>query len=263
MFALGKIVWWLVNPGNLLLALIVLGTLALLVGWRRLARLCLVPASLVMLALTFTPLRDALVVPLEQRFPPPAPTGHDGPVDGIIVLGGAISTELSAIYQVPVVNGQGGRLLAFAELARRHPQAKLVFTGGSASLVDDSSREADHARVLFAGLGLDPARVIWERESRSTRENALFSKDLAKPEPGQRWLLVTSALHMPRSVGVFRAAGWPVIAHPAPYISGTRAGAPPYALSDGLDYAEAGVREWLGLVYYYLNGWTDTLFPAP
>lgn len=260
MFELGKIVWWIINPANLLLLLLSVGVVAVLLGRMRAARFCLIPATLAALLIAFSPLRDWVVVPLEQRFPKPQ---SDGKVDGIIVLGGAISSELSAVYGEAVVNGQAGRLLAFAELAQRYPKARLIFTGGSASLVDDAAREADYARMLFSKFGIDPARVIWERDSRSTRENAAFSKDLAKPKPGERWLLVTSALHMPRSVGVFRALGWDVIAYPAQYTMGIHPGRPPYDLLDGLDAVQGGVREWFGLLYYHMNGWTPTFFPAP
>jgi uncharacterized SAM-binding protein YcdF (DUF218 family) len=113
-------------------------------------------------------------------------------------------------------------------------------------------------------MGLDTGRIVFEDRSRNTWENARYSYDLVKPQPGERWLLVTSAKHMPRSVGVFRKVGWPVIAYPADYLTG-RDGPlmPGFGFLAGLDGLEKGTREWTGLIAYRLLGRTDTLFPSP
>ena len=69
---------------------------------------------------------------------------------------------------------------------------------------------------------------------------------------------------MPRSVGVFRRAGWPVIAYPVDYLTrGQGALTPGFAFLAGLDGLEKGAREWTGLIAYRLLGRTDALFPAP
>ena len=160
----------------------------------------------------------------------------------------------------------GARMSVAVALTRRFPQARLVFTGGSAALFGDQSPEADAARRLFLELGVAPERMSFEDRSRNTYENAIFTRDLVHPQPGSRWLLVTSAFHMPRAMGIFRAAGFPVIAVPADY----------WTLGDardflrlqgdathGLEMTEIGLREWIGLVAYRLTGRTDTLLPGP
>jgi uncharacterized SAM-binding protein YcdF (DUF218 family) len=104
-----------------------------------------------------------------------------------------------------------------------------------------------------------------ERRSRNTQENAEFSKALAAPKSGERWLLVTSAYHMPRSVGVFRKAGFAVEPYPVDW----RVGGPAdrwrfrtFAI-DGLANLDAGTREWMGLVAYRISGKTSEFFPGP
>ena len=259
-FVASKLFWWTVNPGNVLLALLCLGLVALLAGRRRLGVWLIGLVTVLCLAVTVLPLGSWLLRPLENRFP-----AVDVPdrLDGIIVLGGAINPILSAARRQPVLTDSAERLFAFVALARRHPEARLVFTGGSAAVVDTIDREADVARVVFEGLGLEPGRVAFERESRNTYENAVFSKRAIEPKPDERWLLITSAYHMPRAVGCFRAQGWPVIAYPVDYGTSPEGDPPSLSLLAGLDGVHWALREWIGLVFYYAAGRIPELLPAP
>ena len=156
------------------------------------------------------------------------------------------------------------RVTVFVELAKRYPDAKLVFTGGSGLLLDQIHREADYTAVLLENLGVPPSRVMYERESRNTYENARNTVVLAQPQPGEVWLLVTSAFHMPRAVGAFRHAGWPVTAYPVNYITGpSDSWRPGFNFASGLGQTSAAVREWTGLLIYRWTGRTDALFPGP
>ncbi|HEV2677318.1 MAG TPA: YdcF family protein [Aliidongia sp.] len=197
---------------------------------------------------------------LEDRFP--EPTALPAHVDGIIVLGGAINLGISAEHGMPALKSGADRMTTFLALARYFPDAKLVFTGGTAA-GDGEIREADVAHDLFGALGLDLDRVTFENNSRNTRENALYSKRLVNPGAGETWLLVTSAADMPRAVGCFRAVGWPVTAWPVAYrVLRTHYQLMPH-LSRGLANLDWAAHEWAGLVYYKLRGWTDAWFPAP
>ena len=168
----------------------------------------------------FSPLGTLLLYPLEPRFPPW--DAARGAPDGIIVLGGSIDADLSAAHGTPVVRSAPDRIIAAAALAHRYPNARIVFTGGSANLISNDAREADFAAAIFESLGIAKSRLIMERRSRNTLENAEFSKALVAPKPGERWLLVTSAFHMPRSVGLFRKAGFAVEPYPVDWRVGGR-----------------------------------------
>jgi uncharacterized SAM-binding protein YcdF (DUF218 family) len=139
----------------------------------------------------------------------------------------------------------------------------LVFTGGNPDLLSAGPTEAEMARVFFAGLDLNSQRLVFEAKSRNTRENALFSRRIENPRPGQIWLLVTSAADMPRAVGCFRGVAWPVIAFPVDYHTRQREMSGVPGLVAGLKDVDWAAHEWIGLVYYRSRGWTSSLFPGP
>jgi len=264
-FVASKIFWFLFNPGNLLVLGLLSGYLAGFTPWRRVRRLgqMVFKAALgAMLAVAVLPLGYWLMVPLEERFPAPAVLPQT--VTGIVALGGAFHLRRSADRGSPQLNEFAERMIAFADLARRYPEARLVFAGGSGSLRDQDIRESDFAPDLMSVLGIDPGRVLFERESRNTYENAVFAKRVAKAVPGEVWLLVTSAFHMPRSMAVFRAAGWNVVPYPVDYqTSGPGHGGLGFSLTGGLRLLSLGLHEWVGLAAYRVLGWSATLYPAP
>jgi uncharacterized SAM-binding protein YcdF (DUF218 family) len=105
-----------------------------------------------------------------------------------------------------------------------------------------------------------------DRRARNTYENALFSKQLAAPKAGERWLLVTSAFHMPRAVGLFRKAGFAVEPYPVDWRVGRSASdilAFTLLATDGLGRTDVAMREWIGLLAYWITGRTSVLFPGP
>ena len=263
-FALSKTLGIMLLPTNFLIGLGLLGVMLLFTRFASLGRK-LATASIVLLSICgFLPLGNMLLVPLEQRFPPWDDTR--GVPDGIIVLGGSIDPELSAAHGVTVFKGSVDRIIAAAALAHRYPNARIVFSGGSANLVsDDSAKEADYVVSVFERLGIAGNRLTMERRSRNTQENAEFSKALIAPKAGERWLLVTSAFHMPRAVGVFRKAGFAVEPYPADWRTGERMdqlGFSTFA-SEGLDHTDTALREWMGLAAYRISGKTDAFFPGP
>lgn len=258
MFVLSKIAWAVAMPGNLLLLLLLAGLAALLAGWRELGLAVAGFAALALLAIAILPIGAWLARPLEDRHPQPDLAGRR--IDGIVVLGGASLPALTADREAPQINMAAERLIAFVSLARRYPEAKLVFTGGQGTLAQAPLSEADVARRVFAELGLAPERVIFEGKSRNTYENALLARPLAQPQPGETWLLVTSALHMPRAVQVFAAQGWQVLPYPVDYLTLSRTEGPfaewGFDLAGHLVLANAAIREWIGLAAYRLLGRT-------
>ncbi|HJO10837.1 MAG: hypothetical protein CMQ17_13495 [Gammaproteobacteria bacterium] len=214
--------------------------------------------ALLLMVIGFLPLGDWLISPLESRFThnPALPEQ----VDGIIVLGGALAPKLSATWDQPELGGGADRLTTFLALARQYPQAELVFTGGSGSLTDQEFKEAVAVEGLFNQLGLKDRGVIYESESRNTFENAVYTKELMQPGDGENWVLITSAFHMPRSIGIFCGLDWPVFPYPVDH----------QADKDDLWRVELGfgghlgmldlsIKEWVGLFAYRITGRTSQL----
>jgi uncharacterized SAM-binding protein YcdF (DUF218 family) len=253
-FILSKLAWFVLQPSNLLFGLLLLATL---LRWRRLTL-----GLLALLALVVTlPVGLWLLQPLEERFARLAALPDD--VAGIIVLGGAQVSSISARRGVLAVNDAAERLIEGLALAYRYPEARLVFSGGSGALLPDDTVERLVNEQFLALLPVDRQRVVQEDRSRNTWENALFSKELVAPVPGETWLLVTSAAHMPRSVGIFREVGWPVVPWPADYRTSGGERFLRIEVGQRLLELDEATREWLGLLAYYLMGRTDALLPRP
>lgn len=248
-FWASTIFWVLAQPSNLLLLLMVAGVLALLLGRRRLAAWLLCPAVLAFLLIGLLPIGQWLILPLENRFPAPAEPPDD--VDGVVVLSGAVDRDVSEARGVAAFHNSAERDIAMVELARRYPDARLIYTGGS-------NWPPFVRRHGLAG------RVVFEDQARDTYENAVLAKALASPAPGERWLLVTSAAHMPRSVGVFRQVGWSVIPYPVDYrTTGEVEIRVATDVAGGWTEFDRAVKSWIGLLAYWLTGRIDSPFPAP
>lgn len=259
-FYASKILWPLLQPDAVLLYTLTIALLLLYWQRQRWAQWLLSATLAALLVLATVPIGAWMWGPLERRFPanPQLPSR----VDGIIVLGGFLDPVLSDYWQQAEVSDSVERGLAFAALARQHPEAKLVMSGGSAALVLDDLREADYTPLLLDTLQLDASRVLLERDSRNTSENASYSKALAQPQPGDTWVLVTSASHMPRAVGVFCQQGWPVVPWPVDHQWSPAANRPGFSLIGNWLTLNYVLHEWLGLLAYHLTDRTDALFPA-
>jgi len=262
-FFLAKILGFFALPSNVLIVLGLVGVaIAVLRGARAGGKL--IVASLVLLAIYgLSPLANALILTLEQRFPPW--DASRGPPTGMVVLGGAFDTVVSDTRDDIPLNEAAERMTASAALARKYPQARIIFTGGTGTLLYGGPTEGELARRFYASLGVASERVTIEEESRDTAENAILTRPLADPKPGDRWLLVTSAYHMPRAVGVFRRVGFMVEAYPVDYRTrGLADLARPFpSVGEGLRRGDTAVREWIGLVVYRMARRTNELFPAP
>jgi uncharacterized SAM-binding protein YcdF (DUF218 family) len=262
MFGLSKVLGFFALPSNLLIVLALAGILLMRTRWRRFGLGLLIGAVLLLAVIGIAPVGNALVLPLEERFPK-WDTSRGSP-HGIVVLGGAVSPDVSAARKDIALNEAAERMTAVAKLAREHPQARIVFTGGSGRLFGGAT-EADFVTALFESFGIPRERIVLENRARNTVENAVLTKALVQPKPSERWLLVTSAHHMPRSVGIFRKAGFPVEAYPVDYRTrGSADLAGPFgSLAGGLARTDAAMHEWAGLLVSWLTGKTSELFPGP
>ncbi|MCU0904246.1 MAG: YdcF family protein [Tabrizicola sp.] len=207
------------------------------------------------LAITLLPLGDLLLTPLESEFPARPPLTK---VDGIIVLGGAEQTAAFRDWGGPQFNEAGERLIEGAMLAQRFPAARLVFAGGSASVgrEEDTTDPSEMVRDMWVDLGIAPDRITLEQTSRNTAENARLTHDLVQPKPGETWVLVTSAFHMPRAHETFARNGWEgIVAWPVDFRSGDLAGLRGiWRLDRNLLGVNLALKEYLGTLAYRITG---------
>ncbi|MEJ2118133.1 MAG: YdcF family protein [Alphaproteobacteria bacterium] len=248
-FHISKIVWFVAQPSNFLALMFLFG---LLLYWRwstrRGIQIILLSVAIYMIG-GFLPVGNALLVPLEEHF---TRDKSALPPDGIIVLGGVVDTITATKRDDPSLTERAERLTEAVALARRFPNAKIVFTGGDGALDHKTVSEREVVEKFFKDMGVDMSRVIFEDESRTTRENARYTSKIITQKPGERWLLVTSAFHMWRSHRCFRSAGLKTIPWPVDY--STRGPEDlkrfPPRVSEGWRRIDLAVREWIGLAVY-------------
>ena len=263
MHHVAKIFFFFAKPSNAVLLIMGIG---LLLMWRppmlKLGRAVASAGFVLLLVAGFSPLGNLLIEPLEQRFARPAapPAG----ISGIILLGGFEDGLVSRARGSLAVNEAAERVMETLLLSRALPEAKVIFSGGVASILLQDEDGGDAVASYLRQAGVASERIVIERDSRNTYENAIFTRELVKPKPGDRWLLVTSAFHMPRSMGIFRQAGYDVVAWPVDYR--TRGAAdflrPFDSGTQGLERIDTAVKEWIGLVAYRLMGRTNELWPS-
>jgi uncharacterized SAM-binding protein YcdF (DUF218 family) len=261
-FVVSKVFWLLVQPLSLVLLLLLLALVLIWLHRRRSSMIVLAAALLIAGLCGYTSLGYMLIQPLEDRFSLPATLPED--VSTIIMLGGATMARPSTARQTVALNDAGERLTTTLWLAQRYPEAHIVLSGGGGLMSGDTESEAETARRFFVNLGIEESRLVLEGESRNTMENASLTREFLLARPGTA-ILVTSAFHMPRSVGLFRKEGVGVVPWPTDYRS--TAGqvfwldlANPQS---NFDTASTALREWIGLLVYRLTGQIDDLFPAP
>ena len=262
-FVLAKVFSFFALPSNIAITLGLIGVVLMGTRFARAGRR-LAALSLVLLAVFgLTPFGNALILPLEQRFPAWQEGGR--PPDGIVVLGGALDSVVSGARHDIALNEAAERMTDVAGLARRYPAARIVFSGGAGQLVFQGANESDLALRLFDSFGIARNRIMVDDRSRDTVENARYSKAIADPKPSERWVLVTSAYHMPRAIGAFRKAGFPVEAYPVDWRTrGTSDLLRPFTnMGDGLRRTDTAAREWVGLFIYWATGYIPELFPGP
>jgi uncharacterized SAM-binding protein YcdF (DUF218 family) len=250
-FVLSKLLWLVAAPSHWLGFLVLATALCALTGRARAARSLALAAALLLLLVGILPLSTWMIQGLESRYTRPAWPAH---VDGILILSPGFDTATLKQRGAPATNAGEMRVVAGFDAARRYPKARVVFSGGSGVLGGAEYSESESAGYIFAELGLDPARLILEPRSRNTYENILFSKTLAKPKPGETWLLVTSAIHLPRAMEIARKLNWPMVPWPSDYITGTHTPSPSFEIGSNLAATDYAVHEWIGLLAYRLSG---------
>ncbi len=261
-FVAAKVFWFVAQPINLTAILLLLGVFFLLIGWKTTATAVMSAAALGLVLSAWSSLGALLLNPLEERFQRPHLPES---VTGIVVLGGGLEGQINRVRGGYELNAGGDRFLEAAVLGRRFPDARVVVTGGVGTLILEGEGDADTAVRLFTALGFPRERLTLENQSRNTYENAVYTKAMVDPKPGETWLLVTSAFHMPRSMALFRKAGFDVLPWPVDYRTSGAEGLGFFRdnPNDSIRNTGTAIREWIGLLAYWFSGRIDTPFPGP
>lgn len=251
-FWISKLAWLFIAPDSLLILLILIGTWLLWKQNQKWAKRIFTTVSIAVLIIGLFPVGEWLLYPLESKFKVNPDLGK---VDGIIVLSGAISPSRSFTWKQIILNNSAERIITSVVLSKKYPNAKLVFTGGSGSMIDKQHKHADAAKLFYQEQGLDISKIIFESESRNTYENIILTKKLVNPKENEHWVVITTAWHMPRSIGIFCKANWKVTPYPVDFRSKPdnlfRIG---WGFSGHLSNLTTGVKEWIGFVTYSLTG---------
>lgn len=262
-FIASKVGLFCLQPSSLAFLSLLLG-MALVRRSPALGRGFLYAGAAIILLFGFLPGGNLLVLPLEGRFGSRVSPIPHGDVAGIILLGGFEDGAITRARGGLALNEAAERLTETLRLARAIPEAKVVFTGGSGSLFGGEGIGAG-VRQFLIDAGIPAERIVVENRSRNTYENAVFTKDLLKPIAQDRWLLVTSAYHMPRAVGVFRKVGFGVIPYPVDFRTRDWGDVlrPFDSIGAGLQRTDLAAKEWIGLIAYWMTGRSTALFPGP
>ncbi len=260
-FYLSKYVWTVLSPDSLFIIFLTLSLILLIFRQIKKATLLLSLLTISSLFLSFFAVGDWMLHPLESRFQhnPELPEK----VDGIIVLGGSVIAELSSEWQQLETNQYHERLSSFIHLAGLYPDAKLVFSGGNSNTDRDKPTEAQIAETYFLQSGLSAERLLMENEARNTAENVSYSKQLVNPQPNETWIMITTAYHMPRAMGIFCKQNWKVIPYPVDHQTlPSKLYIPSFGLIGHANQLVLASHEWLGLIAYYLAGKIDSIIPS-
>lgn len=261
-FLLSKLFWLVCSPESLLVILIFFCFFLVFIKAHQKARRLSILLFLLLLTITVLPVGDWLLYPLESRFPPVSRLAP--PIDGIIVLGGSENITKSFAWDQVELNQHSERFFAFIKLIKAFPHARHVYSGGTGDPLRQEYKGSEIAKKLLQEQGLDISDILFESESRNTYENAVFTKQMVRPGPDKKWVLITSASHMPRALGIFRKTGWNVIPYPVNHDTNPESlFRLTWNFSGNLKKLDGAAYEWVGLLAYYLMGKTSQFFPGP
>jgi uncharacterized SAM-binding protein YcdF (DUF218 family) len=215
----------------------------------RAARRCAIASAAILIVFGFTPVSVWLMHPIENLYPRPALPAH---IDGILILGGGNDGAIIASRGAPNPSNGLPRLAAAAELERRYPNARVVFSGGPLP-IEHWDSEARAARTILIDLGVPPERLVLESTSRNTWENFTNSQAIVKPKRGDHWVLITSAYHMPRAMKIAAKVNWPMIPWPSDYMTAAGFHFEVREFSENLKRGDLAIHEGIGVLVYKLS----------
>ncbi|PDT33454.1 hypothetical protein CO671_24480 [Rhizobium sp. M10] len=261
MFLISKLVWIFGQPLSLAFLFVFFALIASLLRWRALSILGAGASALILFVTLYTTAGNLMMQGLEQRFAKPAADPEN--LQCMIVLGGAFENEVNTARHGIEFNGGADRFVEALRLAQKFPDSRILVSGGDGSISGIYEGDAAASERFFPLFGIGRERLIEERQSRTTFENAVNTKEFLAGQGLSHCLLITSGFHMPRSVGIFRKLGIDIVPWPTDYRTDGQ-------VRPGLDFTQpnlnaqnmaTAIREWYGLVGYYLAGRTSELYP--
>jgi len=261
-FILSKTLGLLVKPLILPYLCLILAVLAKWRRRRRISQMFVAVAVLLPLLYGIIPLSSQPLRYLENHIKPANLDGRQ--IDGIIVLGGFTDDGVVAESRnQPTLGPAAERFTAALEWHQKFPQKPLIFSGFSGRLLPKGMSEDQIVRRLLTDLMIDQRFILFEDTSRNTFENAQNSYKLMMPAPGSHWLLITSASHMPRAIGSFRAAGWSgILAYPVDYQTPKTGYSAVWNIGRGTGFVGTALHEYAGLLVYWLSGRSSAFLPS-
>lgn len=258
-----RISWWIFDIDSWLVIPFILGAVLLWTRYWKGGRLLIALSGFLVFLVCVSPFPDLFLTYLENRFEHPASLPDD--VTGFIVIGFGIDRRITNDRNLITFNKAAQREISLVELYKKYPNKKFVHTAGGEK--DTSMKSVvDIMKALFTKLTLEePKNILFEDESLDTRGNAKYTYRLVKPKPDEKWVLVTSALNMPRAMGTFKKVGWQnLIPYPVGYCTTKK-----YDFTFNLSFSN-GFWLWkllsyelLSLINYWLFGYIDELIPSP
>lgn len=253
-FILSKTIGLLIQPVLHLLLLALVGFV--LLRWsKKLGRMMLIAAFTLTIAYSFVGFSAFLLRPLENQIAA-ANSNEIAEAEGVIILGGYTGSGIVAQSRNQFTLGSAAeRVVQGLVLHKQFPDKPIWFTGFSGALRPSGWSEAENTQTMLDALQVDSQNLKFEARSQNTYQNAAYMLEAVKPTRDEQWLLVTSAAHMPRAAGAFRAAGWPDMSYlPTDYR--TTPSAISWEFNPGISFTaiQTAYHEYAGLFMYWLTG---------
>ncbi len=233
MFLIGKVFWFLCAPSHVLVEAVLAAAVLLYLKRYRHAQIVAIATATLFIIAGAIPSYIWLLRPIENSVPVVAIPNH---VDGILTIGAG--------------RGYRSRLIDTYILARRHPEARVVFSGGSGTLTPGDDPESKEAQIFLLSLGLNPARLQLESRSRNTLENITYSHDLIRPKTSEVWVLVTAAFQMPRALDAADHLKWKIVPYQTDRMTPKHGLTGYFHIAENLVAFDNAVRESIALLVY-------------
>ena len=257
LFYLSKVLWFLFNPINLIILFILIGFLLNLLNYIKISKYIYIFSFILFFITSVLPSGSYLNFLLEKNFHNMQYNFKN--IDGILILSGATNPYLTNIHNQINLNSSAERLVESVILMKKFPKAKIVFSGGSGTININHSKFTHSyvANKFFVNMGINANRIIYEKKSRNTFENILFSKNIINPKNNEKWILITSAFHLKRSLAIAKKLKWNLIPYPVDFNKDKKFNlkfSSFFNFLSNISEFNKSMHEWIGIFAYKLMG---------